>query len=105
LFETLSNLLDNAIKFGRPGGRVGIALTEDPHGRAIEVRDNGPGIAPDERDAVLRRFHRGQGAQDVAGSGLGLSLVVAILHLHGFSLSLSDAGPGLCVRIALSRPE
>ncbi|WP_294270509.1 HAMP domain-containing sensor histidine kinase [uncultured Sphingomonas sp.] len=104
LFEALSNLLDNAIKFGRPGGRVGIALVDDAHGRAIEVRDDGLGIAADERDAVLRRFHRGQGAQDTPGSGLGLSLVVAILHLHGFRLSLSDAGPGLCVRIALPRP-
>ncbi|MEJ8630045.1 ATP-binding protein [Sphingomonas sp. I4] len=61
LFEALSNLLDNAIKFGRPGGRVAIALTEGPDGRAIEVRDDGPGIAAGERDAVLRRFHRGQG--------------------------------------------
>lgn len=104
LFEALSNLLDNAIKFGRPGGRVAIALVEDQQGRAIEVRDDGPGIAASERDAVLRRFHRGQGTQDIAGSGLGLSLVVAILHLHGFRLDLSDAAPGLCVRIALPRP-
>ncbi|MDZ7282900.1 HAMP domain-containing histidine kinase [Sphingomonas sanguinis] len=103
LFEALSNLLDNAIKFGRPGGRVAIALTEDARGRAIEVHDDGPGIAAEERDAVLRRFHRGQGVQDIAGSGLGLSVVVAILHLHGFRLELSDADPGLCVRIALPR--
>ncbi len=39
--------------------------------------------------------------QGIPGSGLGLSLVVAILHLHGFRLSLSDAAPGLCVRISL----
>ncbi len=101
LFEALSNLLDNGIKFGRPGGHVAIALIEDAQGRAIEVRDDGPGIPPDERDAVLRRFHRGQDMQGIPGSGLGLSLVVAILHLHGFRLSLSDAAPGLCVRISL----
>lgn len=101
LFEALSNLLDNGIKFGRPGGHVAIALIEDAQGRAIEVRDDGPGIPPDERDAVLRRFHRGQDMQGIPGSGLGLSLVVAILHLHGFRLSLSDATPGLCVRISL----
>jgi len=103
LFEALSNLLDNAIKFARPGGRVGIALTEDDRGAAIEVRDDGPGIPPEERDAVLRRFHRGVAARDVPGSGLGLSVVVAILNLHGFRLHLSDARPGLCVRIALPR--
>jgi signal transduction histidine kinase len=105
LFEALSNLLDNAIKFGKPGGRVSMAMIEDAGGRAIEVRDDGPGIAADERDAVLRRFHRGQGAQGIAGSGLGLSLVVAILHLHGFRLDLSDAAPGLCVRISLPQRE
>jgi len=103
LFEALSNLLDNAIKFARPGGRVGIALSEDDRGPAIEVRDDGPGIPPEERDAVLRRFHRGVAARDVPGSGLGLSVVVAILNLHGFRLHLSDARPGLCVRIALPR--
>jgi signal transduction histidine kinase len=105
LFEALSNLLDNAIKFGRPGGRVEIALIEDERGDAIEVRDDGPGIPPEERDAVLRRFHRGQGVQEIAGSGLGLSVVVAILHLHGLRLDLSDAQPGLCVRISLPRRE
>lgn len=101
LFEALSNLVDNAIKFGRPGGRVVIALMEDSGGLAIEVRDDGPGIPPEERDAVLRRFHRGTDAAGIPGSGLGLSVVAAILHLHGFRLHLSDAAPGLCVRIAI----
>ncbi|WP_343525302.1 HAMP domain-containing sensor histidine kinase [Sphingomonas sp.] len=102
LFEALSNLLDNAIKFGRPGGQVAIMLTRDEErGSGIEVRDDGPGIPSEERDAVLRRFHRATQAHDVPGSGLGLSIVVAILHLHGFRLHLSDARPGLCVRIAL----
>ncbi len=99
LFEALSNLIDNAIKFGRPGGRVSIAMIAGEAGNGIEVRDDGPGIPPDERGAVLRRFHRGAQAQDTPGSGLGLSLVVAILHLHGFRLHLSDAGPGLCAQI------
>jgi len=101
LFEALSNLLDNAIKFGRPGGQVRLALLNDARGPAIEVRDDGPGIPPDERDAVLRRFHRGADAAGIPGSGLGLSVVAAILHLHGFRLRLSDAGSGLCVRIEI----
>lgn len=99
LFEALSNLVDNAIKFGRPGGQVHIALFDDEAARAIEVRDDGPGIPSEERDAVLHRFHRGTHAAGVPGSGLGLSVVAAILHLHGFRLRLSDADPGLCVRI------
>lgn len=104
LFEALSNLLDNAIKFGRAGGRVRIATLHDARGRAIEVADDGPGIPAGERDAVLRRFHRGAQAHGVPGSGLGLSVVAAILHLHHFRLRLSDAAPGLCVRIEIGAP-
>lgn len=100
LFEALSNLVDNAIKFTAPGGRVCVTVIDDGIAPGIEVRDNGPGIAPNEREAVLRRFHRGSEAQGLPGSGLGLSVVVAILHLHGFTLHLSDATPGLVARIA-----
>ncbi len=103
LFEALSNLVDNAIKFTPPGGTVQMAVFEDGGAPAIEVRDNGPGIAPDQREAVLRRFHRGADAQGLPGSGLGLSVVVAILHLHGFTLRLGDAGPGLAARIVMAR--
>jgi signal transduction histidine kinase len=99
LFEALSNLVDNAVKFTPQGGRVELALLENPHGPVIEVRDTGPGIAADERQAVVRRFHRGTNASDVPGTGLGLSLVVAILHLHGFALALRDGEPGLVVEI------
>ena len=45
----------------------------------IEVRDHGPGIAAEDRETVLRRFHRGANAADVPGSGVGLSIVMAIL--------------------------
>ncbi len=100
LFEALSNLVDNAIKFTAPVGRVCVTVIDDGIAPGIEVRDNGPGIAPDEREAVLRRFHRGSEAQGLPGSGLGLSVVVAILHLHGFALHLGDATPGLVARIA-----
>ncbi|QJU57721.1 HAMP domain-containing histidine kinase [Sphingomonas sp. AP4-R1] len=97
LFEALSNLIDNAIKFA--GSTVLIALHEEPEGIEIEVRDDGPGIPVSEREAVLRRFHRGSNAADVPGSGLGLSIVVAIAHLHGATLRLEDAHPGLSARL------
>jgi signal transduction histidine kinase len=99
LFEALSNLVDNAIKFTPPGGRISLALRTGGRSPVIEVRDTGPGIATEERQAVMRRFHRGSNAADVPGTGLGLSLVVAILHLHGFALALRDGDPGLIVEI------
>jgi signal transduction histidine kinase len=99
LFEALSNLVDNALKFTSPGGRVELALAVGAQGPVIVVRDTGPGIAAEERHAVIRRFHRGSNTAGVPGTGLGLSLVVAILHLHGFALALRDGLPGLIVEI------
>jgi signal transduction histidine kinase len=99
LFEALSNLVDNALKFTPPGGRVSLALVADARGAVIEVRDSGPGIAAEERPAVIRRFHRGSNAADIPGTGLGLSLVAAILHLHGFALAFRDGAPGLVVEV------
>jgi signal transduction histidine kinase len=99
LFEAISNLLDNAIKFTPEGGEVTLGAHADAQGITIEVRDNGAGIPPAEREKVLRRFHRGNNAAGVPGSGIGLSAVQAIVHLHGFALDLADGRPGLAVRI------
>lgn len=99
LVEAISNLIDNAIKFAPEGGRIVVSVSRADNGLAIEVRDNGPGIAPDQRQSVLRRFDRGSASAQIPGSGLGLSVVVAIVHLHQFTLTLDDAAPGLIVRI------
>ena len=103
LFEVMSNLLDNAIKFTPSGGIVTVGVSETGGVPVLTVRDNGPGIPLGERANVLRRFHRGAAARQIAGSGLGLNLVAAIVHLHGFLLELTDAGPGLEVRIFCTR--
>jgi signal transduction histidine kinase len=95
LFEALSNLVDNAIKFSGDRGRVEIGLGEDPATPQIFVRDNGPGIPESERAMVLQRFYRGERDRLIPGSGLGLSIVAAIVRLHGFELVLQDARPGL----------
>jgi signal transduction histidine kinase len=92
LFEALSNLVDNAIKFTPEGGRVVVSVEEGPR---VVVEDNGPGVPEAEQAAVLQRFYRGEGARLAPGSGLGLSIVQAIVRLHGFALRLEDARPGL----------
>ncbi len=99
LFEVVSNLVENAIKFIAPKGQISVAVTVDRDVPMLVVRDDGPGIPLDERASVLRRYYRGSSAHHIAGSGLGLSLVAEILHLHGYSLELEDANPGLEVRI------
>ena len=99
LFEVVSNLVENSIKFIAPGGTVAVSVKADTGATVIIVRDDGPGIPAGERASVLRRYYRGSSAQHRAGSGLGLSLVAEIVHLHGYALQLDDANPGLEVRI------
>jgi signal transduction histidine kinase len=101
LTQMLANLVENAIRHGREGGRV--ALTLRAH--EIVVRDDGPGIPEADRERVFRRFIRLDAARSTPGSGLGLALVKAVAELHGMTIALEDAAPGLRVRITLPRGE
>ncbi|MFD1561458.1 ATP-binding protein [Paraburkholderia silviterrae] len=93
LFEAFSNLLDNAIKFAPHGGAVRVALHATYAGAQFSVTDNGPGIAPEERDAVLGRYYRSDAARHVPGTGLGLGIVAAVLRLHDYRLAIGAAVP------------
>jgi len=99
LFEAIGNLVDNAIKYTPPGGRVTVRTYTTDHRLGIEVSDTGPGIAAAERNAVLRRFHRTEKSRNTPGCGLGLSLVAAVANLHGLHLVIEDAGPGCRVTL------
>jgi signal transduction histidine kinase len=101
--QMLSNLLDNAVKHGREGGRIALTLTPEPAGGAVlTVADDGPGIPEEARAMVLRRFHRLDTARTTPGTGLGLALVAAVAELHGMALVLGDNAPGL--RVTLEVP-
>jgi signal transduction histidine kinase len=95
LFEALSNLIDNAVKFSQRGGTVRVRVGADPGRPQLIVEDNGPGIPTQEKTAVLQRFYRVERNRPVPGSGLGLSVVAAIVRLHDFNLRLEDANPGV----------
>ena len=103
LFQAISNLVDNAIKYTPTDGTVDIQLGEGPLGTRIEVADSGTGIPPAERERVFERFFRLETHRGSPGSGLGLSLVAAVVTLHGGSISLEDNNPGLRVLIDLPR--
>ena len=97
----LRNLVDNAVRYTPPGGKVGVGVTARENAVILSVVDDGPGIPVPEREKVLHRFHRLAG-QDVEGSGLGLSIVARIVELHGARLELDDredGHPGLVVRV------
>ncbi|WP_050872431.1 ATP-binding protein [Comamonas testosteroni] len=98
----LRNLLDNAIKYVPAGGRVDVGWLQDEQGRALVVEDSGAGIAAAERERVLQRFVRGQGAGGMAGgSGLGLAIVQSIAKSSGAELLLDESPQlgGLRVRV------
>src|SRR5690606_37865841 len=90
----ITNLLDNAFKYVPPGGSVALELAPGP---VLRVSDDGPGIPPEERDAVFHRFRRGsRHAGDTQGSGLGLALAAAIAERHGLEISMDDTREGAC---------
>lgn len=93
LQELFDNLLDNAVRYSREGGRVTVRVLDGPE-PAVEVNDDGPGIPPGERQRVFGRFHRllGSGAE---GSGLGLAIAREIASLHGARIGLGDDADGV----------
>jgi signal transduction histidine kinase len=104
IFEALSNLVDNGLKFTPAGGEVRLSTAAWPAGPIIVVADTGPGIAPAERALVTQRFYRSPRHIQASGHGLGLSLVAAVADLHGFALEFDDAGPGAIVRLICRAP-
>lgn len=98
LREALANLVDNAIKFTPQGGKVEIVAQAE--GPSIRIADNGPGVAPGERDKIFKRFYRSADHADIPGNGLGLSMAATIAELHGFALRLEDNEPGAAFEMA-----
>lgn len=95
----LTNALDNALRYTPSGGRVRLRLAPAEGGWCLEVSDNGPGLAADERERAFGRFYRSPQAS-APGSGLGLAIVREVAQLHGGSASLHDGldGRGLALR-------
>jgi signal transduction histidine kinase len=98
LFQSVCNLIDNAIKYTPRGGSVLVAARRSGAYVVLEVTDTGPGIAAEHRENVVERFYRVPSTAAAPGAGLGLSLVAAVAERHHSSLEFADAGPGLTVR-------
>jgi len=97
LAQALRNLMRNAAEHTRPGGAIELGARECPDGRVqIWVDDDGPGIAPAERDRVFDRFHRADAARarTAGGTGLGLAIVRAIVDAQGGRVWASDSPLG-----------
>ncbi len=95
LAQVLENLVDNAIRYNRPQGFVGIEVRAGSGGVVMSVRDTGLGIPEEELPLVFQRFYRGRHTGEVSGSGLGLALVKHLLARLGGTISLrSRLGEG-----------
>ena len=87
LSELLSNLIDNALRYGSRAGRVSVIVEDGPHPR-LAVQDDGPGIPEEERVRIFERFYRLPGANG-DGCGLGLAIVEEIARLHSSTVEVS----------------
>lgn len=105
LSQVISNLLDNAMKYGADPKNKTVDITISAHKSGdhavVTVADRGQGIPPDQRQHVLQRFVRLDESRSKPGNGLGLSLVSSVIKLHGGMLTLDDAKPGLKAIITL----
>jgi signal transduction histidine kinase len=108
--QALANLIDNAIKYAGPSGKVNgipaeivVRAGNDGERITLSVADRGPGIPDADRGRVVERFVRLEQSRSEPGSGLGLSLASAVARLHGGELKLEDNHPGLRTTIALPR--
>src|SRR5258705_13572013 len=98
LRELIGNLVDNAIRYGRPGGTITLTLQREP--LAIYVDDDGPGLPLAERSLALERFYRG-GSSDSQGGGLGLAIAREIALRHAADLGLHDSPGGQGLRVSI----
>jgi two-component system phosphate regulon sensor histidine kinase PhoR len=97
LEQILINLVDNAIKFNRPGGNVMVTVQEDQAHQIIKVRDTGPGIPAEHLPRVFERFYRVDKARSrqMGGTGLGLAIVKHLARAHGGeAYGASEVGVG-----------
>ena len=103
LRQALINLVDNAIKFTPPAGRVRLRLSETSSLAVVDVIDSGPGVPPHAREHIFDRFYRIDGSE-VVGTGLGLSLARGGVEAIGGRLTLEQTGPeGSTFRITIPR--
>jgi heavy metal sensor kinase len=95
LRQAIGNLIDNAVEFSPPGGRVEVSTAAANGGARVAVADEGPGVAEEHRERIFQRFFRGDPARarSAGGSGLGLAIAHEIVAAHGGRLWVEPREP------------
>lgn len=90
--QVMTNLIDNAIKYGHQNGKVIVHFEEEKKHFTVSVRDNGPGIHEDDLPRIFERFYRVEKSRsrEKGGTGLGLAIVKHILNAHGSKIGVSS---------------
>jgi two-component system, OmpR family, phosphate regulon sensor histidine kinase PhoR len=101
----LSNLVDNALKYGKEGGRVTLSGRIEGDACLLEVADDGPGIPPEHLPRIFERFYRADKgrSRELGGTGLGLSIAKHIVESHGGTIRVQSR-VGVCTRVILRIP-
>jgi two-component system OmpR family sensor kinase len=94
LRQVLANLTANALRHAGPEAGVTIAVWRDGDAAMLSVADDGPGVAPGDRERLFERFYRGEGARGRQGSGLGLAIVAEIVAAHGGEVRVQETVGG-----------
>ena len=104
LSQAISNLIDNAIKYGPNGNKINVGAKLEKDNIILWISDNGPGIPDADKERVLERFTRLDISRNTQGTGLGLSLVNSSIKFHKGSISLLDSNPnGLIVKLEIPK--
>ncbi|WP_438301479.1 ATP-binding protein [Pseudomonas sp. NMS19W] len=107
LLILIRNLVDNAVRYTPPGGRIDLSVKREQAAVVLQVSDTGPGITVEEQARVFDPFYRSLGT-DESGSGLGLSIVKAIADRTGLKVDLGFTDvierSGLCVTVSIGQP-
>jgi two-component system phosphate regulon sensor histidine kinase PhoR len=106
--QAISNLVENAVKYGNESGRVIVSLEEEKKHILVSVRDNGPGIPPEHLSRIFERFYRVEKSRskDRGGTGLGLAIVKHILNAHKAKITvMSKIEKGTTFRFKLDRMD
>jgi signal transduction histidine kinase len=102
---TVQNLVENAVKYNRLGGKILVSAEKHDHVVQICVGNNGPGIPPNQAPHVFKRFYRARGDEQTPGHGLGLSIARELARAHGGDLTLATSRPDwteFCLRLSVS---
>jgi len=103
LTEVFTNIVENAVKYNRPGGSVDITVNEFLGNAVVRIEDTGIGIPENEMEKIFDRFYRVDASRGVTvGSGLGLSIVKTIIEAHGGKIEVrSQYGKGSTFTVSL----